>query len=114
MGESKRRADHQTPIERVAQDVSRQLANQGKVIEGGWAAHSLLFITPDTPPATVDALCFAYMAGSQHLWASIMVSVDPEAEPTAADMGRMTKIEAELAAWAAEAARYHCPTKWSA
>ena len=114
MGEAKRRVERQTPIERVADEVSRELANKGKLIEGGWAAHCLLFVPKDAAPETVAALRFAYMAGSQHLWASIMASLDPGADETPDDMDRMSKIEAELKSWAAEAARDRYPTRGNA
>lgn len=114
MGESKRRAERQTPVERLADEMSRDLANRGKLIEAGWAAYLHLFVPTDAPPDHVAALRFAYMAGSQHLWAGIMTTFDPGIEETPADMDRLSKIQAELDAWAAEAARDHYPTRGSA
>jgi hypothetical protein len=38
----------------------------------------------------------AFFAGAQHLFASIMVIMDPGAEPTAADLARMSQIHEEL------------------
>ena len=114
MGEQKRRQERRSPIELVADEVSRDLANKGKLIEGGWAAYCLLFVPKDAPPDAVAFLRTAYMAGAQHLWAGVFGVLDPEGEPTAGDMDRMSKVEAELAAGAAEAARDHSPTKGNA
>ena len=114
MGESKRRTERPTPVERLADEVSRELANSGKLIEGGWAALRIKFVPADTPARQIADMRLAYMAGAQHLWASVFGVLDPEAEPTAGDMERMSKIEAELAAWAAEIARDHYPTRGSA
>ncbi len=114
MGEQKRREERKSPIEIVADQVSRELANKGKLIEGGWAAYCLMFVPKDAPPDAVAFLRTAYMAGAQHLWASVFGVLDPDAEPTAGDMERMSKVEAELAAWAAEAVRDHYPTRGNA
>lgn len=114
MGEGKRRAERQTPAERLADEVSRELANRGKLIEGGWAAMRIRFVPADASGRQIADMRLAYMAGAQHLWSSIMSTLDPGAEETPADMDRMSKIDAELAAWAAEMARDHYPTKGSA
>lgn len=114
MGESKRRAERKTPKEKLADQVSRELASQGKLIEGGWAALRVMFVPADAAERQVADMRLAYMAGAQHLWSSIMATLDPGTDETPADVVRMLKIEAELAAWAAEMARDHYPTRGSA
>jgi hypothetical protein len=44
----------------------------------------------------------AYMAGAQHLFASMLGMLDPEPEETPSDMRRMDLIQAELEAFAKE------------
>jgi len=56
----------------------------------------------------------AFMAGAQHTWASIMTMLEEGEDPTAADLGRMEKIQVELDVFAAEFARDHYPTRGSA
>jgi hypothetical protein len=68
------------------------------LIEGGFAAFMIL-VAPTAQPQTVALLRLAYMAGAQHLFASIMGMMDPGTEPTPADLRRMDLISDELAKW---------------
>jgi hypothetical protein len=45
---------------------------------------------------------YAFMAGAQHLFSSIMTILDPEAEPTERDLKRMDLIDQELEAFRKE------------
>jgi hypothetical protein len=40
-----------------------------------------------------------YMAGAQHLFASLMAAMDPDRDPTPQDLRRMSLIDAELRSW---------------
>lgn len=79
--------------------LTRQLADEGRLIEAGWIGLRLAAIPLDAPPTQLDEMHKAYMAGAQHLWASIMTMLDPAPEEAAADMRKMSLIEAELAAY---------------
>ena len=98
MGEGKRKFDRLSPAEQQAVDITRKLANEGKLIAGGFAA---LVITEKIPldAPYLPALRNAYMAGAEHLWSSIMASADPGLQETPGDMRRMELIQAEIDVW---------------
>lgn len=79
--------------------LTRQLIDQGKVIEAGWIGLKLSAVPPEAPEIQVREMRHAFFAGAQHLFASIMAGLDPGAEPTEADMQRMTQIAGELDAF---------------
>ncbi|HYI27585.1 MAG TPA: hypothetical protein VD863_07005 [Bradyrhizobium sp.] len=80
--------------------LTRQLADDGRLIEAGWVGLRLAAIPLDAPLIQLDEMHKAYMAGAQHLWASIMTMLDAGAEPTEGDMRKMSLIAAELDAFA--------------
>lgn len=99
MGEAKQRAERAAA---AAETLTKGLANNGMLIEGGWLAFQVVVIPKDAPPAQVREMRLAFMAGAEHLWRSIFVSLDPNAEPTPADIRRMNLIEDELMAFRKE------------
>jgi hypothetical protein len=84
------------------EQLSRKLADDGKLIEAGWISLRIVAIPPDAGPAQLENMRNAFMAGAQHLFSSIMTVLDPGAEPTDADMTRMSLIADELAAFGEE------------
>jgi len=86
-----------TSKERVGR-VAAALVDDGKLIEAGFAmfAGKCLKGAPDEQLA---AMRVAFMAGASHLWASMVVVMDPGAQPTKRDMRRMVNIATELRAW---------------
>ena len=48
-------------IERIATEMSKQLADQGKLIEAGWAGYRMLVMSP-------DARSFRSMNAGWHSW----------------------------------------------
>jgi len=116
MGEAKRKRDRRSPVEREALRLTHELANDGKLIEGGFDAF-VVISKIDAADPRLPALRDAYMHGAEHLWSSIMATLDPGVEETPDDLRRMDAIHAELTAWrehklAAMAQSY--PTKGSA
>jgi len=81
-------------------ELSKKLADQGKIIEAGFVGMRLMLIPADAPQAQIDDMEAAFMGGAQHLFASIMAILDPDADPTPADLRRMDLISRELAAYA--------------
>lgn len=59
--------------------VTRELSDQGKIIEAGWVGLRLVALSPDAPAIQVSEMRMAYMAGAQHLFSSIMTVLDLEA-----------------------------------
>ncbi len=83
--------------------MTRELAEQGKLIEAGWYSLRLAAIAPDAPALQLSEMRMAFFAGAQHLFGSMMGGVlDPDAEPTADDLRRMDLIDAELEAFIKE------------
>lgn len=86
--------------QRAAHDaVVKALMDQGKIIEAGFALMRMQAISPTAPQIQVDEMRFAYMAGAQHVFASMMSGLDPDHDPTPADMRRMALIANELDAF---------------
>ena len=82
--------------------LTKKLADDGKLMEGGWIALRLAAIPLDTPPSQLETLHKCYMAGAQHLYASMMTFLDPDEEPTTRDMLRMSLIANEIDAYGAQ------------
>lgn len=80
----------------------KKLADEGRIIEGGFQAMRAAIIAPDAPQVQVDEMRIAYMGGAQHLFASIMNMLDPDKDPTPRDLVRMTLIANELDAFTQE------------
>jgi hypothetical protein len=77
------------------QMLSRRLADEGKLIEAGWAA--LRVGMPQTyAPSDLTVMRMVYMSGAQHLFASIMSILEDGADETPADLRRMDLIAQEL------------------
>lgn len=84
------------------QQISRDLVDEGKLIEAGFVAMRLAAIPLNAPQAQIDEMRNAFMAGAQHLFASIMSILDPGEEPSDADMRRISLIDDELRAFGHE------------
>lgn len=82
--------------------LSRRLADDGKLIEAGWVAMRLAVVPLDAPAVQLETMRLAYMAGAQHLFASIVAMLEPGQTETEADLRRMDLISKELDAFADE------------
>ena len=81
----------------------REFAERGGLLAAGFEAMRLTVIPPDASAVQISEMRLAYMAGAQHLYASLMVVFDPgSSEPTEADLHKMAMIAAELDAFADE------------
>lgn len=76
--------------------LSRELTDEGKLIEAGWVGLRLAAVPLDAPAIQLDEMRNAFFAGAQHLYSSIMTILDPGAEPTDNDLRRMELIHNEL------------------
>lgn len=79
----------------IVDAVVKEFSDQGMLIEGGWKAYELLSLQ-NTSPIQRSECRKAFFLGAQHLFASIMGVLEPDAEPTEKDLERMDKIDAEL------------------
>lgn len=99
----------------VLELLSKQLTDQGLLIEAGWVSLRHAAIPPEASQAQLDGMRDAFFAGAQHLFASIMTILDPgDEEPTEADMKRMSQIADELDKFGKQLAQRYYPTKGSA
>ncbi|MCR4297542.1 MAG: hypothetical protein NUV75_02130 [Gallionella sp.] len=88
-----------TITKEMLEKLSRDLTDQGKLIEAGWIGLRIAVVPPEAPQVQLDEMRTAFFAGAQHLFASIMSILDPGVEPTDKDIERMTMIDAELRAF---------------
>ena len=98
-------------VEKLAAELAKQLTDRGKLIEAGWVIFRGMTVSPNAPQVQIDEMRYAFMAGAQHLFGSIMEILDPGEEPTAADLRRMDLINEELAEFAEEMRLRHTVPK---
>jgi hypothetical protein len=91
--------------------LTKQLADEGKLIEAGWVAMRLAVIPDNAPAVQLNEMRLAYMAGAQHLFSSIMRMLDPDPIETPDDMRRMDLIDEELDAFRQELELWVAKTK---
>ena len=84
------------------EQLSRRLADDGRLIEAGWVALRLQAVPHNAPAVQLQEMRMAFMAGAQHLFGSILSILDPGLEETDADLSRMDLIHKELAAFEQE------------
>ncbi|WP_028164142.1 hypothetical protein [Bradyrhizobium elkanii] len=82
--------------------LSKELADNGLLIEAGWVGLRLAVLHPNAPKDQLDEMRMAFFAGAQHLFSSIMVIMDSDREPTPADLHKMDLIDQELRKFARE------------
>lgn len=91
--------------------LSKELTDKGKLIEAGWVGMRLAAIPLDAPSVQLDEMRNAFFAGAQHLFSSIMTILEPDAEPTDADLSRMDLIDKELRNFIEQYELRHFPAK---
>lgn len=76
--------------------LSKELADQGKLIEAGWVGYRIAVVPPDAPAVQLDECRMAFFGGALHLFTSLITIMDPEPQETADDMIKMSLINTEL------------------
>ena len=84
------------------EQLTKRLADEGKLIEAGWVSMRLHAIPLNAPASQLHEMRLAFMAGAQHLFASMIGMLDPEPSETPDDMKRMDLINQELDAFLGE------------
>lgn len=84
------------------EQLTKRLADEGKLIEAGWVSLRLHAVPLNASAVQLEEMRNAFMAGAQHLFASIMTMLDPGVEETPADLRRMDLIDRELEAFGKE------------
>ena len=75
---------------------TKELVDQGKLVEAGWIAMSIIALSKDAPDIQRKEMRKAFFAGAQHLFASMLAMLDSDREPTQLDLERMNQIDEEL------------------
>lgn len=101
-------------IEQAASHVTKEMTDQGKLIEAGFAAFAHFAIPDDAPPVQKNEMRLAFMAGAEHLFSSIMNILDPGTEPTENDLRHMDLIAREIDEWRARLSERVEPSQGSA
>lgn len=76
--------------------IATDLVDRGLLMEAGWQGLRSIALPADASAVQLAEMRKAFFAGAQHLFATIMGILDPNEEPTAADMRRMDLIALEL------------------
>jgi hypothetical protein len=76
--------------------LAAALVDQGLLIEAGFVSLCLCVIPADAPGEQVRDMKLAFFAGAQHLFSSLIRTLDPGAGVTRRDLDRVRNIEAEL------------------
>ena len=88
--------------------LSKELTDQGLLIEAGFVGLRLAAINPDASQTQIAKMRMAFFAGAQHLFSSILGILDQGVEPTDKDMQRMDAIERELSTFVDQLRRKTC------
>jgi hypothetical protein len=92
----------QEAIRQAANQIAKEMMDQGLLIEAGWSMLRSMTIPSDAPPQQIFEMRRAFFAGAQHLFGSLVGGLDPQKEPTDDDLRRMNMIDAELTKFAHE------------
>lgn len=84
--------------------LTKKLADDGKLVAAGFVALQRCVMSPEASESEVQDMRWAFFAGAQHIFASIMTVLEEGEEPTERDIARMDLIDAELEEWRAEVA----------
>ena len=83
-------------VSAAADALAKRLIDEGKLIESGWVIFEGLTVPREAGQTQRREMRLAFMAGAQHVFASLMSVLDPGEEPTERDMRRMDSIHNEL------------------
>jgi hypothetical protein len=89
-------------LKTILEKPSRELTDEGRLIEAGWIGMRIACVPDDASEIQISEMRLAFFAGAQHLFASIMSILEPDAEPTEKDLERISLIDAELRRFASE------------
>lgn len=95
--------------------LTRELTDAGKLVEAGWIGLRIACDLHDAPKDQLEQMRECFFAGAQHIFHSITGGLlDPDAEPTDADLRRMDRIDHELRRFLDDFVLRHTPTTGSA
>jgi hypothetical protein len=89
-------------LKEAAEQVIRELAAKGRLIEAGWASYQIMAIPKDAGPHQRSETRIAFYAGAHHLFNSLLLATDPGHEVTDSDLVKMDLVHKELEAFGKE------------
>jgi hypothetical protein len=98
-------------FEAMMDKLTKELADRGLLVEAGWIGLRRVWLPPDAPEHQVKDLRWAFMAGAQHLYSSMMTILDEGDDATQLDLDRMAKIHNELDAFMENEVKPTLPTQ---
>jgi hypothetical protein len=96
--------------QRYAEELARDWADKGRLVEGGWRAMRQLLLRNMDHLTSEDFEASArkiFFLGAEHVFMSIIGFMEAGHEPTDADMRRMSALHEELAAFRKSLASHH-------
>lgn len=97
--------------QKVHDAIADSLIAQGKLIAGGFEIFRSVVLATHATDAQVEDLRIAWFAGAQHVFSSIMATLDEGEDATEADLQRMKNIADELDSFKHDLALRMTPTK---
>lgn len=94
--------------------LTKDLTDQGKLIEAGWVGLRHVAVPVDAGKEQLDDMKVAFFAGAMHVFSSMMTVLDPGTEPTNDDLRRLSQIHEELAEFEKELRLRAMPAEGSA
>jgi hypothetical protein len=92
--------NRQQTIRYIADELTKRLVDEGKIVEGGWLGFlTMLELPPTTSEAQKHDMRMAFFAGAQHIWGSLFTILEPGGEATPNDLRRLDLINNELVAF---------------
>jgi hypothetical protein len=85
-----------TPEQQLIDRITSELADQGRIVEGGWRVFMATGMPKSAPAIQIAEMRKAYFLGAQHVFASVITMLDPGSEPTDKDLRRMDLLHREL------------------
>ncbi|HVI92326.1 MAG TPA: hypothetical protein VM659_28810 [Dongiaceae bacterium] len=93
------------------EELERELANSGKLIEAGWHSLRMMAIPEDAGYVQLSEMRAAFFAGAQHVFATLLRTLDDDDDVTEGDLNRVALIQAELDEFIADFWAQQMPTK---
>src|SRR5262245_21018473 len=82
--------------------LTKQLADEGKLVEAGWTRQCFLLELQNAPADEVARLRSIFFSGAHYVFTSVLMMLGPDGTPTQADFVRLDKVHDELTTFAAE------------
>ena len=90
------------PKSEALQELTKALIARGRILEAGWLSYRIVVMPRECSEVQIEETRRAFYAGCNHLFTSIMTSLDPGTEETPDDIKRFEYIQKELEEYLAE------------